>query len=71
MQKTLDQRQAGRVIVVVRETAMGRHMVVVDADGKDVMPTGKILATSRAGALALAGAILELSDLMAHTSGSA
>lgn len=65
MQKTLDQRQAGRVNVVVRETALGRQMVVIDADGKEMLPTGKIVATSRAGALALAGAILELSDLMA------
>lgn len=63
--KTLAQIDAGRVAVIVRETAMGRSMVVIDNHDANTLRETTIVATSRPGALALADAIRELADLLA------
>lgn len=63
--KTLGQIIAGRVIVVARQTALGKTLVVgsVPRTGTGWVET-TTLATSRAGALAVAEAIRELAEKM-------
>lgn len=63
MSRTIKTVTAGRVAVVIRETMTGRTMYVVDPPNETGFAKASVLvATSKAGALAVAEAIRDLVD---------
>lgn len=62
--RTIEALNCGRVNVAVRETGLGRQLVAYESDKEGFVET-TILATSRAGALSVAGGIQALAHLLA------
>lgn len=62
--KTIAQVDGGRVTVVLRETSMGRHVYVVDPGARPYAGS-RLVATSRAGVLALIDALKDVYERMA------